>query len=275
MSLAPENNSENIVLFDMDGTLTCSRQKIEWSTVIMMRELIKYCLVGIVSGSPIEYIKKQIGMMWTSAGSCSPYDIILLPCNGTQLFVFDPRDRCYQIRHELNMKEHMHRKTNENAYQELVRHILELQVEFLVKNKFPALTGNFVSYRKSTVNWSPVGRDAKIPERDAFIKLDTKEKIREKLREALRARLGASGLDDLEFNLGGSTSIDIHPTGWDKTYALRHCANRTVWFVGDMCQPGGNDYSLWQALAPEGRAFATTGPIETVKIVKENILPHL
>ena len=111
--------------------------------------------------------------------------------------------------------------------------------------------------------------------KNAFKKLDAKEKIREKLREALRARLGASGLDDLEFNLGSVTSIDIHPAGWDKTYALKHYTNRTVWFVGDMCQPGGNDHSLRQALAPEGRAFATTGPIETAKIVKENILPHL
>ena len=266
-------NSGDIVLFDMDGTLTHARQKIDWQTVVALRELSRHCLIGVVSGSPYGYIDQQIKMLWSDVGSCKPSDVILLPCNGTQLLVFDIVTGYYQIEYEIDMKQHMCDKLGEKAYQELINHILELQIKFLSLHKFPALTGNFVSYRKSMVNWSPVGRDAKTDERNAFMKLDLEETIRESLCEALRVRLDASGLHEIEFNLGGATSIDIHPTGWDKTHALNHFGDRRVWFVGDKCEPGGNDHSLWAQLSPAGRGFTTTGPEETERLVREVILP--
>ena len=125
------------------------------------------------------------------------------------------------------------------------------------------------------INWSPVGRDATDIERDAFIDLDTKEDVRNKLRESLRVRLDASGLHETDLNLGGSTSIDVHPHGWDKTHALRHCGDKTVWFVGDKCAPGGNDWSLWSALQPMNRSFITSGPDHTAQIVREKIMPAI
>ena len=78
-------------------------------------------------------------------------------------------------------------------------------------------------------------------------------------------------LDELELKLGGDTSIDIYPKGWDKTYALRHFSGSTVWFIGDRCTGAGNDKELYDALKKEERAFETSGPAKTVELIEELI----
>ena len=74
--------------------------------------------------------------------------------------------------------------------------------------------------------------------------------------------------DEITVKLGGDTSFDIYPTGWDKTYALRHFGGRNVWFVGDRAHsPKGNDYEIFQACG--SRSFHTTGPKETIEIINK------
>ena len=74
--------------------------------------------------------------------------------------------------------------------------------------------------------------------------------------------------DKIEATLGGNTSIDIYPTGWDKRHALRHLDEKQIpWFVGDRCEQGGNDYPLYAALKDSGRSFKTSGPSETCEII--------
>ena len=60
--------------------------------------------------------------------------------------------------------------------------------------------------------------------------------------------------------LGGSTSIDIFPKGWDKTYVLRHISDEDIWFYGDRCQPGGNDFHLYSHPDVRKRSFEVRGP---------------
>ena len=77
--------------------------------------------------------------------------------------------------------------------------------------------------------------------------------------------------------LGGNTSFDIFPNGWDKTFALNHFdgPNWTFWFVGDRCSPTGNDYEIFSALKDTGRAFEVGTPEETVEIIDFHILREL
>ena len=259
----------------MDGTLTRPREEIDRTVFDAVYHLTKKCPIGIVSGSPLGYIEQQVKMLWTAPYPCNSDDITLYPCNGTQQLRYSTHCEEWELKYNLDMRSYMKEAHGENAYQDLIKHILELQLMFVTSYDFAALTGNFVSYRGSMLNWSPVGRDACTPERDAFIKLDLEEGIREGLCEALRVRLDATDLREFDLNLGGSTSIDIHPRGWDKTHVLHHLEGRRVWFIGDKCTPGGNDYPLWSALAPTGRAFSTSGPEETLKIIREHIIPGI
>ena len=71
--------------------------------------------------------------------------------------------------------------------------------------------------------------------------------------------------------LGGSTSFDIYPAGWNKTYGLQHYDGWDVLFVGDKCQPGGNDWHLYSALSDADRAWETDGPETTISIINRII----
>ena len=269
-------NMKNVCLFDMDGTLTPARKPITEKTVRLLRDLSTYARVGIVSGSPWEYIDQQLQTLWSSPSGPSPESLVIMPCNGTHVMEWDPQNQAYTTTYNVNFKSHLlslDKGKERKLYNEYVTHILELQLQFMQEYGFEDLTGNFVSYRGSMLNWSPVGRDAGDMERAAFIKLDKEMGVRNKLREFLRVRLDASGLHETDLNLGGSTSIDIHPTGWDKTHALTHCGDAKVWFVGDKCMPGGNDWSLYEALRQQGRSFSTRDPEQTEQIVREQIIP--
>jgi phosphomannomutase len=68
--------------------------------------------------------------------------------------------------------------------------------------------------------------------------------------------------------LGGETSFDIYPTGWDKTYALKHFQDYTCWFVGDRCGEGGNDKEIYDLLNKKGRAFWTRNTENTAGIIR-------
>jgi hydroxymethylpyrimidine pyrophosphatase-like HAD family hydrolase len=68
----------------------------------------------------------------------------------------------------------------------------------------------------------------------AVLKRDSQiHNIRPKFVNALRAAFPGSGLS---FAIGGQISFDVFPTGWDKTYALRHVEDEhfdEIHFFGD------------------------------------------
>jgi phosphomannomutase len=265
----------DLVLFDLDGTLTPPRSSMEWTMVPILRELSRYASIGIVSGSPLDYIEQQASIAWSSIGALFPEDLLIMPCNGTQLFMWDKEKKEFVCEYKLDFRTHLIEKHGSAAYSELVKHILVSQLHFMKSYKFNNLTGNFLSFRSSMVNWSLPGRDAGPLERAKFEELDKKHAVRQRSRSVLQESLDTGDLSDIELTLGGVTSIDIYPNGWDKTHALTHCGNHRVWFVGDKCHPGGNDRSLWQKLEPMGRGFMTTGPTETKQIIRNMILPSI
>ena len=78
--------------------------------------------------------------------------------------------------------------------------------------------------------------------------------------------------DFLSFSMGGNTSIDIYPVGWDKTQALNHFINLDPWFIGDRCTvPTGNDKPLYDKIRADkpDQAFEVKSTTDTLKIVKK------
>ena len=86
----------------------------------------------------------------------------------------------------------------------------------------------------------------------------------------LQKYIDKAGLD-ITVALGGSTSFDIYPLGWNKTYGLKHYPDEEVYFIGDKCTKGGNDWHIYEALQSEKRSWSTTGPKDTIKIVNNLI----
>ena len=265
---------DSIVLFDMDGTLTEARKKASWEMVRPLKELSQFADIGIVTGSPMSYLMQQCKMLWSEIGSVSPLDILLMPCNGTQFHRWSMESRDWYDVESTDMRSHI----GTNAYRTIVREIFAIQSYYCDVNQSMPLTGNFISDRRSMINWSPVGRDADDNDRKLFIKHDNDNLCRVKLKESLEFALSTSdvkGVQDIVCTLGGHTSIDIYPKGWDKTYALRHlgCYDK-IYFVGDKCDGLGNDKTIYDALQADNRSFMTTGPKETINIIR-NLIPRI
>lgn len=252
-----------IVLFDMDGTLTEPRQKFDCKEL----ENALYSLtnkgihIGIITGSDENYLREQMGD-FLDKSSCR-YKMHLMPCNGTKYFKppeFATQD--FVKTHQVSMKDHL----GTEKYFQLIRELIISQLDISLYD-IP-LTGHFINCRGSIINWCPIGRNANKEERDFFIKADKENNIRKVVLEELRDMFIIKKLSsDISIKLGGDTSFDIYPTGWDKTYGLTHFQDWDVWFVGDRCEENGNDFEIYEAC--KGRSFISNGPETTIQIINE------
>ena len=66
-----------MVLFDMDGTLTEARKQITNDVVQALRDLSDHAYIGLVSGSPMNYIQEQMAPAWNQL-STVPVERILI-----------------------------------------------------------------------------------------------------------------------------------------------------------------------------------------------------
>ena len=252
-----------IVLFDMDGTLTEPRQKIEWSTVRAIRELSKIAEIGIVTGSDYDYLVEQCRELWYGIGSTPASRITLMPCNGTKVYKYSLDKRKWELKHSRDMRQEIEQKN----YNSLLSSLMSYQIVLSCREDVP-FSGTFLHFRESMLNWCPIGRKATQTEREAWKKVDAEKRLREHYLKLLRKEIATMGIS-VTAALGGSTSIDIYPKGWDKTYALQHFKDYTCWFVGDKCQPNGNDHLIFEAVSAHGRGYVTKSPKNTEEIIKD------
>ena len=269
-----KNNTQKVALFDMDGTLTLPRKKISADTITALAAVSTQAKIAVVTGSPIEYVIEQLDSLWGSMG-INPENITLMPCNGTKLYKWSKVSNCFVQEYTKDLKKHIDSKDCghygfSSCYTDLITNILKIQTSFLKNYPTLDITGNFISYRGSTLNWSVIGRDSCEETRKRFLLLDSVNSIRQKMCEDLRVRLNSSAFRDIEFSIGGKTSIDIYPKGWDKTHCLRHIEGAEVWFWGDSCGPNGNDRTLYEKLDPEYRSFQVSGPQDLVTSLRKN-----
>ena len=79
------------------------------------------------------------------------------------------------------------------------------------------------------------------------------------------------------YSIGGQLSFDVFPTGWDKTYCIRHLENeakkpngieyKTIHFFGDKTFKCGNDWEIYTD--PRVTGHSVKDPDDTRRILKE------
>ena len=217
--------------------------------------------IGIVTGSDMNYVEEQLHELIVKHSI--RYHLHILPCNGTKWY----KPPQFPVEnHELVYDVNMESEIGKEKYRKLMEILIQLQAE-LTDYDIP-LSGHYISARGSMINWCPIGRSANDKQRNYFKKFDKKSNLRRQAFMKLRLLLDSNDMQNVIVKLGGDTSFDIYPVGWDKTYALRHFSGRNVWFVGDRARsPKGNDYEIFQACGP--RSFHTSGPKETLEIIEQ------
>jgi len=252
-----------LFLFDMDGTLTPPRQPMPMNIEILLGKIQNAGHeVGIITGSDMDYVKQQCSNLFDMS-LIKTEDIHFLPCNGTKYI------RNERTIYSKNMKTEM----GTDQWRLLMTHLLSLQNQlcYEITSAFP-LTGHFFNYRESMLNWCPIGRNASIEDRKIWEEIDKDGKIRKPLLEKIREFISPLQMD-LSVKLGGDTSFDIYPLGWDKTYPLVETEYfndyEKIYFIGDRCERNGNDYEIYEYYRTI--SHKTTGVEHTCEIVN-NIL---
>lgn len=257
-----------LVLFDMDGTLTEPRQKINSKTVNALISLQNAGYeIGIVSGSDMGYIIEQCNLLF-GINSFDYSKVHWLPCNGTKYYMYSENGTKKTI-YENDMIEAIGKST----YRKLVSACIGIQNHIVESTDCP-LTGLFYDYRGSMLNWCPIGRLASKEDREAWLKIDKDNNIRNAWISHLKIILNQYMINNLSIKLGGDTSFDIYPKGWDKTFCLRNFKDyHEIIFVGDRCEKLGNDYEIYENLKikKNGYAYKTNSPDNTIAIMKKII----
>ena len=208
----------NKFIFDVDGTLTPSRGKMDYNFKAFFNT---FCLVNdvyLVTGSDKPKTIEQI-----SEGT---YNLCkrVYQCSGSD--VWDAETNILKSGWTLS----------------------DLARTFLISCEYESLfslrTGNHIEQRSGMVNFSVVGRNATTEERAKYVEYDTVKNERINIASAFNIMF-----PDLQATVGGDTGIDIAPRGADKSQILRDFKeDDTIHFYGDAMFEGGNDLPLAYAL---------------------------
>jgi len=228
-----------LYLFDVDGTLTPSRRVMEPPFKEWFLRFVEQHPVAFVSGSDSAKTIEQVGQ--------DLFDLVEYSFNCAGNAVYAKGQLIYQSEWQPD--------------DELMKH---LSYELLA-SKYPHRYGNHVEIRTGMVNFSTVGRDCTVGDRLGYFIWDIENHEREQLCSRLKAQL-----PHLTFEVGGDISIDIFPNGCDKSQVLKYLPDQELDFFGDRMEPGGNDYTLSQAILDnqQGRCYNISNWLETERILK-------
>ena len=209
-------------IFDIDGTLTPSRQQIDTSFQAFM---IIFCCkypVYLVTGSDREKTVEQLGL-----------------------------DICYRSKRVYNCSGCDVYERDVNVYRDTwkpsdeVRQFLQDELDY---SQFSIRTDPHIEERPGCINFSILGRGANWEERETYIRWDKDEHERELIAKRFNERF-----PNLHATIGGQTGLDIAPFGRDKSQILKDFSeDDEIHFFGDRMEEGGNDYSLAEAVKKRG-----------------------
>ena len=208
-------------IFDVDGTLTDSRQQIDLSFMAYMIVFACKYDVYLVTGSDRAKTIEQVGLDLYNR-SKKVYN-----CSGSDVYVKD-----------------------KNVYRSQwkpTRRLINFLSDELDYSTFPHKTGNHIEHRPGGINFSILGRgEDSMKHRKEYVKWDINTTERTLMADRIR-----SEFPDLKTQIGGETGLDISDS--DKSQILTDFnSENEIHFFGDMMLEGQNDYPLAKALKDMG-----------------------
>jgi len=201
-------------IFDVDGTLTPSRQKMNVEFQRWFLEFTYSNNVYLVTGSDYEKTVEQIG-----SDICENVKKVY-NCSGSD--VYEAGTNVY---------------TTDWKLPEIAEQFL---TQCMNESEFPLRTGLHFEHRPGMCNFSVVGRNATVGERKLYVEHDLRINERDRIARAFETMF-----PEISAKVGGETGIDVFPKGNDKSQILRDFSpNDTLHFFGDAMYPEGNDYPL-------------------------------
>jgi phosphomannomutase len=214
-----------LLLFDVDGTLAESSQKISneiKSQLVLCRG--KGFEIGIVGGGRYEKILDQM--------------------DGLELDHIFAESGCVYYRKDALIYKKNIRSHSLYPY---INIIIKRALEYLSHVDYQ-LTGHFIDLRNGIIYISLIGMAATLEERAAFLNLDRIHGYKLELLNILKDLAITMNIDkELVIVEGGSVGIGVYPIEWDKIQVLDSLPSskyNIIHYFGDKYEPNGNDYQL-------------------------------
>lgn len=252
------NFTYKLAAFDLDDTLSKSKQSLGEEVAILLGKLAEKTPVAVISGGSFIQFEKQFLSNWKKFVPQSAQvnrNVILLPTCGTQTYMYDIDSSSWVKKEEHSFSE----LTREKIIRALTSIIASGEMD-IPKEHY----GNHIEDRGTQITFSGLGQDAPSDKKSLWDPTFVK-------RQKIKAKLEAE-VPEIEASIGGTTSLDILPKNFDKAVALdlliqRLAIEKTeVIFVGDALFPGGNDYPVHRAGYTTERVYS---PEDTVGLLKK------
>lgn len=227
---------DKILLFDVDGTLVESSQKIEEKMVAILKAIQKagYKL-GVVGGGKLDKILEQLNYSVNNIY----FDYYFSECGS--VYHYNKSNTSLDL-------EEIYKKDirNHNLYKKINK-LLKVVLHFL-SNVDYEITGHFIDLRHGLIYVSLIGMNANNEERNYFMDLDIKNGYKKELLEKLRAKAHELSIfNEVDIVEGGSVGIAIYPKEFDKIQVLNIIKKENfseIHYFGDKYLEHGNDYNL-------------------------------
>jgi len=256
------NLSKKIIAFDLDGTLAESKQHLESDMAKLLATLAKEKIVVVITGGSFNQIKEQFLPYFipNENDKWSIYrNLILLSTSGSQRFQYS------------NIKNDWVVTDVEELSDKTKIAIMKALNEIIDSGDYdiaPAIEGDdIIEDRLTQISMSGLGQHAPLSLKKAW---DPDQKKRQEIKKILDQKL-----PDVNIIIGGTTTLDILPKGFDKAKGLIRLLNnlglnkKDIVFIGDAMFPGGNDYSVHESGI---ESIGVSGPDEVKEIIKKWIV---
>ena len=209
-----------VFIFDIDGTLTAPRQKIDGKFSDFFTSFCEKNTVFLATGSDYKKVIEQVtpNVMSTVEG--------VFTCMGNELWVAGEVVYAKTLKVPTEVITWLYQQLYESDYPEIKR------------------GSSHFEYRTGMLNFSIVGRDIPKNAREEYTNWDKAKKERELIAQRFNKLFEHY---NLEACIGGQISIDIQAIGSDKGQIFDYLDfYKKKIFFGDKCELNGNDYSLFK-----------------------------
>ncbi|MGB9608852.1 MAG: HAD-IIB family hydrolase, partial [Minisyncoccia bacterium] len=199
--------SKEIIVFDLDGTLTLSKSNLDQEMAELLAKLLKIKKVAIIGGGKYKQFENQF-LKYLNCGSLQK-NLFLFPTNATAFYKFK-NNKWLKI-YELILKR--------NEVQKIFNTFNQVFEKFNYHH--PNVTyGPVIENRGTQITFSALGQEIVNQLGKAGLKLkEDWNKKNNKLRIKMAKELQKL-LPEFDVKIGGLTSIDVIPKGIDKAYGL-------------------------------------------------------
>lgn len=244
--------NKKLVVFDLDKTLSESKQPMDDEMAELLCRLLERMQVAVISGGSFKQFQKQFVPKLTSG---KLERLFLFPTCGSAFYRY-----------------------GNNGWENVYTETLSVEEKAIVFKAFDAmftevgfkipetLYGDLIEDRETQITFSAHGSVAPLHIKSVW---DPDRKKRLAMIAVLEKMI-----PEFEIRTGGTTSIDVTRKGIDKAYGImqmeKHLGvlREEMAFVGDDLGPGGNDYPV---IATGVSIVEVTDPEHTKRIIRSMI----